>query len=140
MPKKTDKQSRIDHLSEKHPAIASLHNAIKSFNKTVDKISKPLKEQNELSELINSKTEFNPHGDYSIIYHNGTKHKLTPMQANIISFMVKEHKSGKEEVFDVDIFKKISTEQSNMTAIFKKTDIMNNVIKRVYNNYYKLDV
>ena len=62
------------------------------------------------------------------------------MQANIISFMIKEHNSGKEEVFDGDIFEYVGTTQLNLSAIFKKTGIMNNVIKREHNHYYKLDI
>ncbi len=109
MAKKTDKQSRLDHLSEKHSAIASVLKAQKKWNDKVEEIVTPLREQKELTELINSKSEFNPHGDYSIIYHNGIKHKLTPMQANAIRYMHNEHKKGKEEIWDKNILDYIGT-------------------------------
>tara|TARA_B100000965_G_C19599822_1_gene761953 strand:- start:1172 stop:1597 length:426 start_codon:yes stop_codon:yes gene_type:complete len=141
MPKKTDKQSRIDELSKKYPAQASLL----KLQKQAEKAAKSayfgeLYDMQELAQLTNNVSEFNPHGDYSIIYHNGLKYKLTPMQANVIRYMDKEHKKGKEEIFDKDILDHIGTSQLTISAVFKKTKIMNNVILRVYNNYYKLNI
>ena len=140
MPKKTDKQSRIEYLSKKHPAISSLMELNKNQSKMIKETMGDMLEVQELTELIKNKSEFNPHGDYSIIYHNGTKHKLTPMQSNVIRFMEEEHKSGKEEILDKDILDYIGTTQLTMSAVFKKTKIMNNVISKVYNNYYKLNL
>ena len=47
MAKKTDKQSRIDYLSNKHSGIASLINTNKE---AIKKIMAPLTEQKELTE------------------------------------------------------------------------------------------
>jgi len=140
MSKKTNKQSRIDSLSEKYSGISSLLKSVKDGDKKRKEIISDMSEVSELMELNKNKSEFNPHGEYTIIYYKGIKYELTFMQSMVIKYMYEQHKSGKEEILDSDIFAYINTAQTSMSAIFKKTEIMNNVIIRVINHYYKLNI
>tara|TARA_Y100001973_G_scaffold91578_1_gene140387 strand:- start:42 stop:467 length:426 start_codon:yes stop_codon:yes gene_type:complete len=140
---KTKKQKELDDIKKRNSGaydIAKAYNQMENIADTIREKMKPLTDIGRVKELMNSKDKFNPHGDYSIIYFNGQKHKLTPMQANAIRYMVAEHKNGKEEIFDKDILDCIGTSQLTMSAVFKKTTIMGNVISKVYNNYYKLNI
>ena len=140
---KTKKQKELDEIKKRNPNAYKIAEASNQMQKASDKIReamKPLFDIQRAKELMNSKDKFNPHGDYSIIHFNGQKHKLTPMQSNAIKYMNDEHKNGKEEIFDKDILDYIGTSQLTMSAIFKKTAIMGNVISKVYNNYYKLNI
>ena len=140
---KNKKQKELDKIKKRNPGAYKLAKANNDMQKGIDalkEIMQPLTDISTAKKLMNSKEEFNPHGDYSFIYFKGRKHKLTPMQANAIRYMDEQHKKGKEEIWDKNILDHIGTKQFTMSAIFHKTKIMNNLISKVCNNYYKLNI
>ncbi len=84
--------------------------------------------------------EFNPRGDYTLIYHKNQVYEFTGMQANIIKFMYEKHQEGKVDFFQGDLIEEVNSEQSYLHQIFKGNPALNSFIIKTQNNFYKLDL
>ena len=141
-----NRKKRLEELTQKNPTHKKLLDNNNKINEQAIKITNaiensPMGELMEMQYFINAKSDkFNPEGDYSVINFNGEDILLSQTQALAIKYIYEEHKKGRKSIFIHDILDACYTKETSLHRLFKKKNIMRNLILKRKNTYYYLDI